>query len=506
MKPLLLPEHAAELDRGARSRGISGERLMERAGRAVARAVVDLTGGVYGRRAVVVCGPGNNGGDGLVTARHLARWGMRVSVVGVEALDGLQGSAAANLARLDEVGLNVRPASMLAPELARADVAVDAIFGIGFHGVAEGPAAIAIAALGASPVPVVAVDIPSGVDGATGAVDGPAVNAELTVTFGAAKVGAVLMPGAELAGAIRVVDIGFPDDLLRPDVFMTEPSDVAASLPERGVDSHKRASGALLVVAGSRGMTGAVTLIAEAASRMGAGLVTVAAPVGVMPVVQSSLTEATFLPLPETPAGTVAFSAAGGVLEVLERASALAIGPGMSTDEETASLIRELVRSCPTPLVVDADGLTAFAHHAGAIAERRSAAVLTPHQGEFQRLTGVSGDDLAVDRLAHVRSLAATADAVTLLKGTRTVIAGPDGSAHINVTGSRFLATAGSGDVLTGMTGGLLARGLDPLAAASSAAYLHGLAGLLAAERTGEGTVASDLVGCIPDAVRRVGG
>ena len=259
MKPVLTPDEAGALDRATQEAGTPAEVLMERAGRAVARAAVDLVGGVYGRRAVVVCGKGNNGGDGLVAARHLARWGMRVAVIAVETADALREPAASNLARLDEVGVRVRgwSSAALTHELARADVAIDALFGTGFRGFPEDAWADAIDGMNEGAAPVVAVDIPSGVNGATGAVEGLAVRADVTVTFGAAKVGAVLLPGAEYAGAVRVVDIGFPDELLRADAFLVEPSDVVGWFPTRPIDTHKRATGVLVVVAGSRGMTGA---------------------------------------------------------------------------------------------------------------------------------------------------------------------------------------------------------------------------------------------------------
>ena len=268
MKPVLTPDQASTLDRETQARGIPAELLMERAGRAVARAAVDVMGGAYGRRAVVVCGKGNNGGDGFVAARHLARVGVRVAVVTVEDPDDLREPAAGNAFRLDEVDairvVRFTPAT-LDRELARADVAIDAVFGTGFRGVPEDEWADAIAGLNASPALVVAVDIPSGVNGATGAVDGDAVRADLTVTFGAPKVGVVILPGAELAGAVRVADIGFPPELVRADAFLMEPADVAAVLPERDIDTHKRATGVLIVVAGSRDMTGAAHLVAEAA-------------------------------------------------------------------------------------------------------------------------------------------------------------------------------------------------------------------------------------------------
>ncbi len=507
MKPVLSPTQAAELDRATQARGVPAATLMERAGRAVARACVDLMGGVYGRRVVVVCGKGNNGGDGLVAARHLARWGVRVAVLAVEPPDGLREPAAANLARLAEVGISVDivTESRLAREMERAEVAVDAVFGTGFRGAPEDRWAAAIGGLNAGAPPVVSVDIPSGVNGDTGAVDGDAVRSDLTVTFGAAKAGVVLLPGAERAGAVRVVDIGFPEDLVRADTFVTEPEDVVAMMPRRAIDTHKRASGVLLVVAGSRGMTGAAHLIADAAGRIGAGLVMVAAAEGIVPVLQASITEAVFLPLPETADGGIAGDAHDRVLDALGRAHALAIGPGMTAQDETAGFVRDLVRDCPVPAVVDADALNAFAGRADDLADRKAEAVLTPHVGEFVRLAGVTARELESDRLAHARALAARTDAVVLLKGSRTVLAAPDGIARVNPTGSPVLATAGSGDVLTGMIGGLLARGLMPFDAGTAGAYLHGVAGIVAGGVTGEGTLAGDLVGHIPEAVRRVG-
>ena len=508
MKPILTPEQASRLDRESQARGVAAEDLMERAGRAVARGAVDLCDGTYGRRAVVVCGKGNNGGDGFVAARHLANAGMRVTVVTLERPEDLREPAATAFRRLAEGSAWVRPFSdaIVDRELARADVAIDAIFGTGFRGVPEDAWAAAIGDLNAAAAPVVAVDIPSGVDGTSGRVEGEAVWAELTVTFGAAKVGVVLLPGAERAGTVRVADIGFPEDLLHADAWLTEPADVAATLPLRGADTHKRASGVLVVVAGSRGMTGAPRLIASAAARIGTGLVIVAAPASAMPAIQAGLTEAVFATLPETSDGTVASGALPIVLDRLQDADALAIGPGLTTNDETSGFVRDLVAGSPAPVVLDADGLNAFAGRAAALADRRAEAVLTPHMGEFERLSGVKARDLDADRLGHVRALAATTGAVALLKGSRTVIADPDGEVRINPTGSPVLATAGSGDILTGMAGGLLARGVLPFEAAAGAAYLHGIAGMLAGAETGEGTVAGDLVSRIPSAVGRIVG
>jgi hydroxyethylthiazole kinase-like uncharacterized protein yjeF len=503
VKPVLTPEEAVALDRGAQGRGIAAGALMERAGWAVARACVDVVGGVYGRRAVVVCGKGNNGGDGLVAARHLARWGMRVTVVCLG--EALREPASANRDRLvAETDARVRPfdVAVLRRELARADVAVDALFGTGFRGVPEDDWAAAIEAVSGSTTPVVAVDIPSGVSGDTGAVGGGAVRAALTVTFGAAKTGAVLMPGAEFAGDVRVVDIGFPEDLVPRTTGLTEPADLVGAIPPRDVDGHKKGSGTVVVVAGSRRMTGAARLIAQAAGRSGAGYVFVAVPSSILAIEQAALTEAVFVPLEETDAGTVAPGALSTVLAQLEDAHVMALGPGLSTQADTRTFVRSVVRESPVPVVLDADGLNAFAGEPERLADREADAVLTPHLGELARLLG--GSAVAADRLGAARELAARARAVALVKGSRTVIATPDGRARVNVTGTPVLATAGTGDVLTGTIAGLVARGMEPFDAAWAGAYVHGLAGQLAAGKLREGTLAGDVADRLPQAFAMV--
>jgi hydroxyethylthiazole kinase-like uncharacterized protein yjeF len=501
MKPVLTPQEARDLDRETQSRGVPALDLMERAGRAVARGAAEAAGGSYGRRAVIVCGRGNNGGDGFVAARHLARVGMRVDVLEIEPSSADEGPASANRARLPEQGLEARPwtGEHGRRVLARADVVVDALFGTGFRGTAEGDWQGAIEAVVASNAPTVSVDIPSGVDGATGAVEGAAIWADLTVTFGAVKTGCVLLPGAEHAGTIRVVDIGFADDLVPFGTGLLEPADVAPVLPLRDSDGHKRRSGMLLVVAGSRRMTGAPALIARAAGRMGAGLVTVAAPADVVRAVQAHVVEAVFLPLPQTSDGAASRAALGPVLEAASGADAIALGPGLGRDEETSAFVRDLVARSPVPLVLDADGLNAFDGAAAVLRDRMSETVLTPHEGEFSRLMGRLPDDDG--RLAAARRLAATSDAVALLKGARTVIASRDGTARINPTGTPVLATAGTGDVLTGVIGALVARGVGAFDAACAGAFLHGVAGRLAGERRGEGTVAGDVAERLPEAI-----
>jgi ADP-dependent NAD(P)H-hydrate dehydratase / NAD(P)H-hydrate epimerase len=492
MIPVLTATETAVLDRETEARGTPVETLMERAGRAVARAAADLMGGTYGRRIVVVCGKGNNGGDGLVAARYLARWGSSPVAVLLAGADELRGPAAANLGRLEARSVAFSR-ERLARELGRADSAVDAVFGTGFRGGAEGPHAEAIELLNGSGVPVVAVDVPSGVEGDTGAVRGPAVRAEVTVTFGGPKVGDVLHPGAEHAGELRVIDLGYPPELLRSDVGLVEGSDVRALMPRRGEDSHKRRSGVVLIVAGSRRMTGAPQLVAMGAQRFGAGLVTVAVPEGALLAVQSGVAESTFLPLPEGPVGAVSEEAWEVLSEALGDVDAVALGPGLSTEGQAAALARRVVRESPVPVVVDADALNAFAGRAAEISSRESEVVLTPHSGEFARLFGIPLEELLDDRVGMARKAAAETQAVTVLKGSRSVIAAPDGGVRVNPTGSRFLATGGTGDVLTGALASMLARGLRPGDAATVATYVHGLAGRLAAETLGEGTTASDV-------------
>jgi len=503
MLPILLPSEAAAIDRECLRRGVSVESLMEAAGTAVARSAIAVAGGAYGRRAVVVCGKGNNGGDGLVAARHLERAGMGVCVLLVESPAAYAGASLANFVRYERGGGRWRFASpvTLARELARSDVAIDAIFGTGFRGKPEGILAVAIEALAAGGAPLVAVDVPSGVEGESGLVRGAAARAVRTVTFGALKPGVVFPPGAELAGRVEVADIGIPQDLLHSDLSLVEAGDVAAWLPRRAPDAHKRSTGVVLVVAGSRDMTGAAVLASTAAYRAGAGLVTLAAPSSAIAVARERLVEATFLPLSETSEGTVD-SSAWPALEVrLRTVDAVAVGPGLGRQPATTELVRRLVAESPVPVILDADGLNAFAGDAGLLADRASPTILTPHAGEFARLTGLSTAEIAADRLGQVRKAAAAWRCTVLLKGPRTLVVDQSGTARVNPTGGPALATGGTGDVLTGTIAALAARGLAPFDAAAAGAYLQGAAGDLAAEWAREGTVASDVASLLPAAV-----
>jgi len=333
-------------------------------------------------------------------------------------------------------------------------------------------------------------------------VRGEAVFADLTVTLGALKPGVVFHPGAEHAGTVEVADIGFPEDLVTSDLWMVQAEDVARLLPRRLPESHKR-DAVVVVLAGSRTMTGAAVLTASAAYRAGAGLVMLAVPEGILSVVQEAITEATFVPLPQTEEGSVDERAWPFIQEHLYQADAAAIGPGLTTNPSTTDLVRTAVAGSPVPFVLDADGLNAFSRGAQ-LAERKSEAVLTPHAGEFGRLTGLSPKEAIEDRVGHARKAASEFRCSVLLKGSRTVVAEPGGRVRVNPTGGPFLATGGTGDVLTGAIAGLIARGLGPADAAVAAAYVHGVAGALAAAELGEGTVDSDDAVRIPHAMALV--
>ncbi len=507
MKPVLSAAGSATLDRAAEERGVAVADLMERAGWAVARAVLAVLGGGYGRRAAVVAGKGNNGGDGLVAARHLAARGVGVTVLLLAEPDHFREPAASNLTRLAGSGVDVRGASpgALTRALGRADVAVDAIFGTGFRGAPDGETAEAIEALNGAGIPVVAVDVPSGVQGDTGAVPGVAVRAVLTVALGAPKAGDLLQPGAGLAGRVEAADIGFPPGLVRSDLLLVEADDVAALLPVRPPGAHKRSTGIVLVVAGSRLMPGAASLVAAGAFGMGAGLVRLAIVPSAAGAVAARTAEGTFVAVPETEEGALGPGAWEALAAAADGAGALALGPGLTSAEATAAAVREVVLSCPRPSVVDADGLNAFAGRAGDLAARPAETVLTPHEGEFARLFGVTVDELREDRVALVRKAAAETGAVLLLKGPHSLVAAPDGEVRINPTGSAALATGGTGDVLTGATAALLARGLPALEAATVAAFVHGLAGERAGAIRGEATRAGDVADRLGAAALEVG-
>jgi hydroxyethylthiazole kinase-like uncharacterized protein yjeF len=472
----------AARDAAAIAGGVGESTLVDRAGGAVARGARRVLGGAYGRRVVIVCGKGNNGADGRVAGQRLAGWGARVD-------------------HFDLAGLE-RPRFSRA--LGRADLAVDAMYGTGFRGALQGDAAFAADSMTAAGCPVLAVDIPSGVDGLTGAVHGPAVEAVATVCLAALKPGLVLFPGAALAGQVDVFDIGIDPNTPAPSLGLTEEGDVAGWLPRRSPDSHKWSVGGLYVVGGSQGMTGAVLLAARAALRAGAGIVVAGLPGDA--AARASGGEVITRPLPATASGALDEDAAKEILDGLDRFRALVVGPGLGQSPATVVAVRRLVAEAPVPLVLDADGLNALGGDVGLLAARTAATVVTPHAGEYARL---AGEPVGEDRVAAARRLADRAGAVVVLKGSRTVVADPTGRAAVNATGGPWLATAGTGDVLSGVVGALAAQGVPAFRAAAAGAWLHGRASDVARGTdlpplSPIGLVAGDLIDALPTVLSRL--
>ena len=496
--------------RAIRDLGIPGAALMESAGRgAVERIVAALPGwglGKRGVRVVVVCGKGGNGGDGFVVARHLKRAGHRVSVFLVAARDEVRGDAAGKLREMERRGIRphvVGDDDTLAEAMANADVVVDALLGTGARGAPAPAIARAIELINGAGRPVVALDIPSGLSADGEAPEGPVVHATLTTTFAGLKRGLIAGHGAASAGRVEVVDIGVPPaEVARGiDTFEIEAADVARHFPPRARDGHKGDYGHVLLAAGSVGKTGAAALAARAAMRAGAGLVTVATASSAQPAVAALLLEAMSEPLPETQAGSLSLKARERLNELLERRDALAVGPGLGLDEDTQALARALVFETRRPCVVDADALTALVGHVERLSGAPAARCLTPHPGEMARLLGVTVADVQRDRIRTVRQCATAWGAHVVLKGASSVIGTPEGTVLLNPTGNPGMASGGTGDVLTGVVGAFLARGLGATDALVCAVYLHGLAGDIAAARQGEESlIAGDLIEALPAA------
>ena len=489
----------AAADNAAIKGGTPAEILMDRAGRAVARAVLDVAGRRYGTHIAVVCGKGNNGGDGFVAARVLAREGAAVRCLTVGDVESSAGAAAHHLELWRRAGGQIEAFEVDA--LDDVDVAVDAIFGTGFRGEAEGEAAQAIEALSRLPVPVVSVDIPSGVDGATGGCSGVCVDADLTVAMGAEKIGTAIGDGAARSGVVTVADIGIP--VTDVAAQMIEPDDVASVIPERSVTAHKRSSGTVVVFGGSDAMPGAALLTARAALRAGSGYVNLATTRGV----QAAAAEAT----PEVVAQIASDSSVLGpdaierAKDLLARADAVAVGPGLGTGGSQREFIERLFREVSTPVVADADALNVLTEDAGVIAEREAPTALTPHPAELARLLQVETAEVQSDRLAAVTEAARRFGCVVLLKGYRSLIASPDGSVVVNPSGGPELATAGTGDVLTGASAAYLAAGLETFPATWAAAFVHGAAGTIAAVGRGsQGVVAWEVAEYLGEAAGRI--
>ena len=515
-----------EVDRLTTERyGIPSSQLMETAGRSVAEACRDLLADrIAGAKVCVLCGKGNNGGDGFVAARHLQDDKADVKVYLFCQPQEVRGDAAASLQRWRELGNAVISISSgeswksAWPEIAAADVIVDAIFGTGFRGAATGVIAEAIERINehsqqttaARPSLILAVDTPSGLPSDVQAAEGPVLHAHHTVTFTAPKPGQLVSPEAVAAGALHVADIGSPtaliEELGRSNLRWIEPQEFAGLPLLRTFDSHKGLYGHALIVAGALGKSGAAAMASHGALRSGAGLVTTAAPDLVLPVVASAHPELMTEPLASTASGAASVRnlERGRFAEISDNKTVLAIGPGLGLDPETQEFIRKVVRETDLPIILDADGLNAFAGNADALRERKSRFLaITPHPGEMARLLMRSTKEIQRERVATAQKAARRWNAHVILKGSHTLIAAPDGALFVNSTGNPGLAKGGSGDVLTGILAGLTAqfKTEDWGRVLALGVYLHGKAAELATQSIDQsGLLASEVADALPHA------
>lgn len=496
---------------------IPGVILMENAGIKVAQAVKNMwkaaKNGVS-RKVVFFCGKGNNGGDGFVAARHLVNMGFEASVFIIADPDSITGDAAINLEIIKNLDIAIKVIKEEADlgeakDLAKgAFVLVDAIFGTGLKGQVRGIAKSVIEIINQLEIPVISVDIPSGICGSTGKVLGAAVKAHQTVTLALPKTGLLLYPGAEYVGELITADISMPTKLVKSidaEAELLDAEWVRQCFKAFPADAHKGTFGRVFIIAGSVGMTGAAALAATAAVRSGAGLVTIGIPEGLNDILEVKVTEAMTLPLPETPSGSLGKRAKEKSLDFAGKCDAVVLGPGLSTNPETVEFVRGFIAECSVPMIVDADGLNALAEYPDIFKEAKAPIVITPHPGEMARLLSTSVSDVQEDRIWAVKTAAKKFGCTAVLKGARSLIATTDGKLIINPTGNAGMATGGSGDVLAGMIGAFLARGMKPYEAAAAGIYLHGLAGDLAAKKQGQICLAaSDIIDFLPKAFKKM--
>jgi NAD(P)H-hydrate epimerase len=491
--------------------GIPSIVLMENAGRqtvaAIEAAFEDLSSGRVG----VVCGRGNNGGDGFVVARTLVQRGVDTAVFLLGSVAEVRGDARTNLEILGRIGMtvveitNAQEWELHFSELSECQLVVDAILGTGFRGQLAGFLETVVADLNALGVPIVSIDLPTGVSADSAIVEGPAVEASMTVTLAAPKIPLVFPPADSHAGDLVIADIGIPlpllDELEGQHLAILTRDEMREVVPARTADSHKGDFGRVLIVAGSLGRAGAAHLAALGALRSGAGLVTVATPRSCLPVVASMGPEYMTEPLDETELGTVDFAAIDRVLDL--KSDVIAIGPGLGQAPSTAAFVHTLLERSGVPIVLDADALNAFAGEPDRLIGREEVAVvITPHPGEMARLLNTSVEAVQRDRVRHAREFAASHRVHVVLKGHRTIVAAPDGRTFVNLTGNAGMATGGTGDLLTGMLAAWFAQLLDAEAACKLAVYLHGTAGDLAEADEGEvALIAGDVAARLGDAV-----
>ncbi|MGB0911605.1 MAG: NAD(P)H-hydrate dehydratase [Nitrospirales bacterium] len=493
---------------------IPGLTLMERAGKGVVQTLKQQCGSPSGKFIVVFCGKGNNGGDGLVIARLLTQLRANVHIILLAKPKELTKDALSMYRRVRKIS---RPAIIhqepsektIRTVTARGEILVDALLGTGLSTPVKGPYRTAINLMNASQVPIIAVDLPSGIHGDTGLTLGVAVKAQSTVTFGCPKIGLFLGNAIDHAGIITTVDIGIPQQYveeIQSPVHLLTPESIAHLLPARNLSSHKGTYGHVGVIAGSPGKTGSATLTARATLRTGAGLVTVATPQSAQASMDAKLLEAMTHAMPETKSQTLGRAALIPLINFAKERDAIALGPGLGTHADTGIVIRQLLPRLQEPCVIDADGLNVLAGHLRVLSSCTRMPILTPHPGEMARLLNkASAEVINANRLGFALQLATRYKVIVVLKGARTLIAAPDGQTAICATGNPGMASAGMGDALTGVIVSLLAQGLSPWDAARAGVCLHGLAGDLAAETLGEASmIASDLIEHLPHAFQEI--
>jgi ADP-dependent NAD(P)H-hydrate dehydratase / NAD(P)H-hydrate epimerase len=495
---LYTAQEMGRADATAQELGIPGGVLMERAGAQMAHIALER---YSPGQALLICGGGNNGGDGFVIARELHRSGVDVAVLATKS--EYEGDPATNLEILRNLGMRFVAQEDLDAELGVADLIVDALLGTGFSGAVREKEAGIIEQMNSAPAPVLAVDVPSGVDGATGEVQGVAASADLTVCAHAVKVGCVISPGREHAGEVVAVDIGIPPEAdVDPSLAWTDAASLRGQIPRTAEPAHKYSAGALLVVAGSRGTTGAPVMVVRGAQRAGCGIVFLATSGGAAPAVDLALTEALVYGVAEDEEGYMGSGALEEILDHAGRASALVMGPGTGTGDEGRRLVEGILREVELPVLLDADAVTNLAG-TDVLARRNNPTVITPHAGELGRLLGSGAKEVSARRLDSARNAAEQHRCCVLLKGSDTLVVEGQ-SVAVNSTGNVALAAAGTGDVLSGVIGALLSRGMDTYEAARAGAWAHGRAAELWLEEAGwpaESFVATDLLGYLAPAV-----
>jgi NAD(P)H-hydrate epimerase len=494
-----------ELDRKTiQEIGIPGAVLMENAGRGTFDAILRFFPEITNGKVAVIAGGGNNGGDGFVIARYLLKRGIPVSVYLFTAKEKIQGDAARNLMVYRNSGGAIQEVTdeqdwkSAFHRIKGAQLIVDALFGTGLSSEISGLHFRVIEDLNAGSVPIVSVDVPSGIDASTGKVLGIAVKAARTCTFGLPKRGLVIFPGVLYAGKLDVIDIGIPQSVItdaHAQEHLLEEKEFQGSIPARDPESHKGAYGHAFILAGSPGKTGAAALAGQAAMRVGAGLVTIGTPAQLNPILEIKVTEVMTEPLPDDATGFLDMSSLQRVTELLPGKAVVAIGPGISDREETARLVHKTIEAVTVPMVIDADGLNAIARAPEVLKKAHAPVVLTPHPGEMARLMSTTTQAVQADRIGTAKRFAGDYGVIVILKGARTIIAEPGGHVYINPTGNPGMASGGMGDVLTGMISGFLAQGLDPVFSARISVFMHGLIADEVASRIGPvGIIAADII------------